>query len=253
MRSECFRGSKFSITVPVVVENWPQREVVCHTERIELMPSCVSHVMVANSTFSSEVKRCPDKCTIMAEKRWKSVGDKSRLLGRWSNASQLNCRRQFPGFSPVCRRALSWRGITPSLWRPGRFYLDLSQAFQHVTRLVGANRAFVFQEAHQLHTRRITEECDQHIASVGCHLKLLYPGYAGAFPLVGLIFRRVGVGEIYLQYFFYQRIVFLGFRIEESKYKKWSESGRRGCLNTEDWFKPIFSLFLSWLLRKLKF
>lgn len=198
MRIECFRGSKLSITVPVMVEYWPQREVVCHTGRVELMPSCFRHVMVANSTFSSEVKRCPDKCTIMAGNRWKSVGDKSRLLGRRSNVSQSNCRRQFWGFSPVCRRAFSWRGITPSLWRPGPFYLDLSQAFQHGARLVGANRASVFQEAHQQHPRRITEECGQHIASVGCHLKLLHPGYAGAFPLVGVFLGGMG-GGIHLQ------------------------------------------------------
>jgi hypothetical protein len=190
MRSECFRGSKLSITVPVMVDHWLQREVVCCKERVEPTPSCVSHVMVANSTFSSEVKQCPDKCTIMAGNRWKSVGDKSQLLGRWSNVSQLNCRRQFRGFSRVCRRALSWRAITPSLWRPGRFYLDLSQAFQHGVRLVGANRASVFQEAHQQHTRRITEECGQHIASLGCHLKLLHPGYAGASPLVWVYFGR---------------------------------------------------------------
>jgi hypothetical protein len=164
-----------------MVEHWPQREVVCHTGRVELMPSCVSHVIVANSTFSSELKRCPDKCTIMAGNRWKSVGDKSRLLGRWSNVSQLNCRRQFRGFSPVYRRALSWRGITPSLWRPGPFYLKLSQDFQHGAGLFGANRASVFLEAHQQHTWGITEECGQHIASIGYHLKLLHLGMRGLF------------------------------------------------------------------------
>jgi len=105
----------------------------------------------------------------------------------------------------------------------------------------------VYQEAHQQHTRRITEECGEHIATVGCHLKLLHPGYAGAFPLVGVIFRGRGESgrETHLQYFFYRRIVFLVFRTEERKYKKLCESGRKEFINTEDWFKPIFSLFLT--------
>ena len=37
------------------------------------------------------------------------------------------------------------------------------------------------------------------------------------------------------------------------KYKKLDASGRKGCINTGDWFKPIFVLFLTWLPRKMKF
>jgi hypothetical protein len=32
----------------------------------------------------------------------------------------------------------------------------------------------------------------------------------------------------------------------------WSESGRKECMYFKDWFKPLFPLFLIWLLRKLK-
>jgi hypothetical protein len=91
-------------------------------DRIERMstPRCVSHVTVARLTSSSQVKRCPDSCSFKARNSWKSLDTKFGLYGRWFKGFQPNFRNRFWDCCVVCGWALSLRGVSPSLRRPGR-------------------------------------------------------------------------------------------------------------------------------------
>jgi hypothetical protein len=56
-----------------------------------------------------------------------------------------------------------------------------------------------------------------------------------------------------LQYFIYQRIVFLLLSCRGANIKKWVRGMGKGCMFIKDWFKSVFPLFLTWFLHKLKF
>ena len=52
---------------------------------------------------------------------------------------------------------------------------------------------------------------------------------------------------------FFIAYIFFCLRSWRGHLNNWGESGGYGCMYIQEWFKPIFPLFLTWLLRKSKF
>jgi len=104
--------------------------------------------------------------------------------------------------------------------------------------------------------------------SVGCLLKAF--GISGVIKLLGqsssvytavyfqqhtmrtgaTLFWRGGGGD---NFFLPSRSVLLATELKMDKLKNWGEIGGKCCMYIKDWFKPIFRLFLTSLLCKLKF
>jgi hypothetical protein len=61
-------------------------------------------------------------------------------------------------------------------------------------------------------------------------------------------------GRMSLQYFSPEEYFpSFGYWVKEGQTKNWGESGENVCMYLTDWFNKNFYLFLTWLLRKLKF
>jgi hypothetical protein len=78
--------------------------------------------------------------------------------------------------------------------------------------------------------------------------------------LIAVVIRHIGVtwgGERetkgHPSIFSHQRRGFCGYWVWRGANKNWGEIERTGCMYIKDWFKTNLPLFLTWLLRKLKF